>query len=57
MIPISGIIDANVLLFEQLSYVELIGALLILTGLFIGVWGPKVRAWRAAQKLNSLIER
>ena len=41
-IPIVGIISSNILLSEQLTFLETIGAILIFFGLFISVLGKKI---------------
>ncbi|MBD1584429.1 EamA family transporter [Pseudoalteromonas sp. S16_S37] len=54
LIPISGIFGANIMLGEQLAYLEMVGAILILSGLSIGILGPKLKLRKASQKANEI---
>jgi O-acetylserine/cysteine efflux transporter len=49
LVPVVGFAAAYVLLGELVSPLEIVGSLLILTGLALGVFGPSLLArWRTA---------
>lgn len=59
-IPIVGIISSNILLSEQLTFLETIGAILIFFGLFISVLGKKIydfifRTWN--KNINNILRK
>ncbi|MEH0834592.1 EamA family transporter [Pectobacterium cacticida] len=50
LVPVVGLVSAAVFLGESLSLLQIMGAVLIMVGLLVNVFGTRLRSWRPARQ-------